>query len=198
MNTAGKRESSQERVTKETSVKITLSIDGTSQIKVKTGIGFFDHLLTTLAFYAGWDFEITAVGDTNVDDHHTVEDCALVIGAAFDEALGDRSGIARFGYAYAPHDESLARAVVDLSNRPYAGIDLNLQRESIGELACENIPHFLESLAYSAKFTLHLDMLRGSNDHHRAEAAFKALGLALAIATSRNNIEKIQSTKGAI
>ena len=198
MNTNIKREAFKERITTETSIKVSLLIDGTFQIKVDTGIGFLDHLLTTLAFYAGWDFEITAGGDTNIDDHHTVEDCALVIGAALDEALGDRNGIARFGHAYVPHDESLARSVIDLSNRPYARINLGLTRDSIGEFSCENIPHFLESLAYRAKFTLHLDVLYGNNDHHRAESACKALGQALAQATKQMKNDQIKSVKGVI
>lgn len=198
MNAESKRKSSRERVTIETSIKLSLLIDGESKIKVNTGIGFFDHLLTTLAFYAGWDFEITANGDTNVDDHHTVEDCSLVIGAALDEALGDRKNIVRFGYAYVPHDESLARAVIDLSNRPFARVNLNLKRDSIGELSCENITHFLESLAYSAKFTLHLEVVHGSNDHHRVEAAFKAFAQALSQATSRSSSNLTKSTKGVI
>lgn len=197
MITNPKRKVIKERQTSETDIKLSLAIDGTSKIKISTGIGFFDHLLTTLAFYAGWDFKLSAVGDLDVDDHHTVEDCAIVIGSALDEALGKRTGIARFGYAYAVHDESLARAVIDLGNRPYAVISLDLQRDSIGTLSCENIVHFLEAFSYSAGLTLHLDILRGKNDHHRAEAAIKALAQSLAQATYKAN-DKIKSTKGVI
>ncbi|MBU1081853.1 MAG: imidazoleglycerol-phosphate dehydratase, partial [Spirochaetes bacterium] len=119
-----------------------------------------------------------------VDDHHSAEDCALALGEALRRALGDRAGVRRFGYAYAPLDESLARAVVDLSGRPCAVVDLGLAREAIGGLACENVAHVVSSLAAAAMATVHLDVLRGSNDHHRAEAAFKALALALREAVS--------------
>ena len=187
-----------ERKTAETLINLTLWLDGSGQIRIDTGIGFFNHLLTTLAFYAGWDIDLVATGDLHVDDHHTVEDCALIIGMVINDALGDRAHIARFGSAYAPHDESLARAVVDLSNRPYAVINLGLTRDSISELACENIPHFLESLARSAGMTLHMEVLYGNNDHHRAEAAFKALGQALARAIYRDENNRIKSIKGVI
>ena len=139
-----------------------------------------------------------AKGDLQIDDHHTAEDCALVLGTALDQALGERRGITRFGSAYAPLDEALARAVVDFSGRPFARIDLGLRRERLGELSCENIPHVLSSLAIAARMTLHVDLLAGENDHHRAEAAFKALALALRVATARNGRDVVPSTKGAL
>lgn len=187
-----------ERITKETSVKMNLNLDGQRQIKVETGLGFLDHMLTSLAFHAGFDLQLRCSGDLQVDDHHTVEDCALALGEALSKSLGDRIGICRFGYAYAPLDESLARAVVDLSGRPTAVIDLGLKREKIGDVACENLTHFFVSLAMNAKMSLHVDVLRGENDHHRVEAAFKALAIALREATRETEAKEIPSVKGTL
>jgi len=186
-----------DRSTKETTIRGRLCLDGERRITVKTGIGFLDHMLSALAFHAGWDLELECRGDLVVDDHHTAEDCALAVGAAIDQALGDRDGIARFGWAFAPLDEALARAVVDLSGRPWPEIDLGLGREAIGGLACENMVHVLTSLAMSAKAAVHVDVLRGANDHHRAEAAFKALALALRQATVPAG-SGVPSTKGSL
>lgn len=186
------------RRTRETDITATLVLDGTGQVEISTGIGFLDHLLTALALHAGFDLSLLAKGDLEIDDHHTAEDCALVLGTALDQALGERRGITRFGSAYAPLDEALARAVVDFSGRPFARIDLGLRRERLGELSCENIPHVLSSLAIAARMTLHVDLLAGENDHHRAEAAFKALALALRVATARNGRDVVPSTKGAL
>jgi imidazoleglycerol-phosphate dehydratase len=133
-----------------------------------------------------------------VDDHHTVEDVAIALGNAFDTALGDRSGIARFGNSHAPLDESLARAVIDCSGRPFARVDLGLVRDSIGAMATENIVHSLASFAIAARLTMHVDVLVGSNDHHRAEAAFKATALALRAAVARSGAGLIPSTKGVL
>lgn len=185
------------RSTAETSIRGRLTLDGERRVAVQTGVGFLDHMLSALAFHAGWDLELECEGDLDVDDHHTAEDCALAIGAAIDRALGDRTGIARFGWAYAPLDEALARAVVDLSGRPWPEIDLGLRREAIGGLACENLGHVLSSLAMAAKAAIHVDVLRGANDHHRAEAAFKALALALRQATGPAG-SCVPSTKGAL
>ncbi len=187
-----------QRETRETKIRCRLSLDGSGGSEIQTGVGFFDHLLTALARHARFDLTLRCDGDTHIDDHHTVEDCALVLGAAFDEALGDRAGIRRFGHAYAPLDEALARAVVDLSGRPYASIGLGLQRPTLGELACENIPHVLRSLAVGARAAIHVDVLKGENDHHRAEAAFKALALALRTAVSHDGGDDIPSTKGVL
>jgi imidazoleglycerol phosphate dehydratase HisB len=186
-----------DRSTKETTIRGSLSLDGERRIAVETGIGFLDHMLTSLAFHAGWDLELECKGDLEVDDHHTAEDCALALGAAIDRALGERDGIARFGWAFAPLDEALARAVVDLSGRPWPEIDLGLERETLGGLACENLGHVLISLAMAAKAAVHVDVLRGANDHHRAEAAFKALALALRQATALAGAG-VPSTKGAL
>ena len=187
-----------ERETKETTIRGALSLDGERKISVATGIGFLDHLLTTLAFHAGWDFELECSGDIEIDDHHTAEDCALALGDAVGRALGDRAGISRFGWAYAPLDEALARTVVDLSGRPWPEVELGLEREILGALATENIQHFFVSLAMSLKAAIHVDVLRGDNDHHRAEAAFKALALALKEATAAVGKEGVPSTKGTL
>jgi len=156
-------------------------------IHLDSGIGFLDHLLTNLAFHAGWTLKLNCQGDLAVDDHHSVEDCAIVVGAMLKAACAayEAEGtLPRFGYAFAPLDEALARAVVDISGRPGFSGGLMLSGGKIGDMACENVEHFLKSFAESAGITLHLDVLRGSNDHHKAEAAFKALALALRAATS--------------
>ena len=138
-----------------------------------------------------------ARGDTDVDDHHTVEDCAIVLGRAINEALGDRAGITRFGYSYAPLDESLSRAVVDLSGRPWPEIQLSLARETVGDVAAENLTHFLRSLAMEARMALHVDVIRGDNDHHKAESAFKAVAIALRTAVAVTG-DDVPSTKGSL
>jgi imidazoleglycerol-phosphate dehydratase len=186
------------RKTRETAVELELVLDGTGQATVATGIGFLDHMLTSLAKHARFDLELSCAGDLEIDDHHTAEDCALALGQALDQALGERRGIARFGSAYAPLDEALARAVVDLSGRPCAVVDLGLEREALGQLACENVPHVFTSLATTGRMALHLDVLRGANDHHRAEAAFKALALALRAAVRRDGPDEVPSTKGVL
>ena len=186
-----------ERKTKETDISLILNLDGTGESVVNTGIGFLDHMLTALSKHGRIDLTLSCKGDLHVDDHHSVEDCGIVLGQAFKAALGDLRGIARYGYAYAPLDESLSRAVVDISGRPFADIKLNLQRENIGNLSCEMLPHFLSSFATSAAITLHVDVIKGENDHHRAESAFKALALALRAAIKREGTD-IPSTKGVL
>jgi imidazoleglycerol-phosphate dehydratase len=186
------------RTTSETEVRLTLALDGSGVAQVTTGIGFYDHLLTALAKHAHFDLELRCRGDLHVDDHHTVEDCALALGAALQRALGDARGIARFGHAYAPLDEALARAVVDLSGRPFALVDLGLRRERLGKLSTEMIPHALRSLAMAAGMTLHVELLRGENDHHRAEAAFKSIALALRAAVTCTGGDCVPSTKGLL
>lgn len=186
-----------ERKTKETDISLVLNLDGAGKSVVNTGIGFLDHMLTALSKHGRIDLTLSCKGDLHVDDHHSVEDCGIVLGQAFKAALGDLRGIARYGYAYAPLDESLSRAVVDISGRPFADINLNLARENIGTLSCEMLPHFLSSFATSAAITLHVDVLKGKNDHHRAESAFKALALALRAAIKREGTD-IPSTKGVL
>lgn len=187
-----------ERRTKETDVRVTVDLDGTGEAKVSTGLGFLDHMLDALARHSRIDLELTCTGDLVIDDHHTVEDCALVLGAAIDEALGERRGIRRFASAYAPLDEALARTVIDLSGRPCPVVDLGFTRESIGAVATENLVHFLESLAIALRAALHVDVLRGRNDHHRAEAAFKSLALALREAVGFDGSDDVPSTKGVL
>lgn len=169
-------------------------------IAVDTGIGFLDHMLHALAKHAGWTLVLRCDGDLHIDDHHSAEDCCIALGTAFNKALGTPAGLARFGYAYAPLDEALSRAVVDLSNRPYSVVDLGLKREWLGKLSTEMVPHCLQSFAQAARITMHVDCLRGDNDHHRAESAFKALALALRMATSavRGREGEVPSTKGTL
>ena len=186
------------RKTLETAIEVELILDGSGRAEIATGIGFFDHMLGALAKHARFDLTLKCRGDLEVDDHHTVEDCALALGQALDQALGERRGIARFGSAYAPLDEALARAVVDLSGRPCAVVELGLQREALGGLSCENIPHFFTSLAATGRMALHVDVLRGANDHHRAEAAFKAAALALREAVRADGPDQVPSTKGVL
>ena len=186
------------RVTRETNVSLTVDLDGEGVADIATGVGFYDHLLGSLAHHGLLDLEIRASGDLQVDDHHTAEDCALALGQALDRALGERRGVNRFGWAYAPLDDALARAVVDLSGRSYADVTLGLSREAIGGLACENIAHVLRSLAAAGRLTLHVDVLKGENDHHRAEAAFKATALALKQAVACSGFDDVPSTKGTL
>jgi imidazoleglycerol phosphate dehydratase HisB len=186
-----------DRSTRETRIRGRLTLDGTGEVGIDTGIKFLDHMLTSLAFHAGWDLTLECRGDLEVDDHHTAEDCALALGEALDRALGDRSGITRFGTGHAPLDEALARTVLDLSGRPWPEIHLGLTREMLGGLATENITHIFTSLAMAARCALHVDVLRGANDHHRAEAAFKATAIALRQATAVTSVE-IRSTKGSL
>ena len=186
------------RETNETKIELALCLDGSGVAEIETGIGFLDHLFTALVRHAKFDLKLACRGDTDVDDHHTAEDCALVLGQAIDEALGERKGIARFGWAYAPMDESLARASVDLSGRPFSVASVRLSGERVGELAAENIEHVIASLADASRSAIHVDIIRGMNDHHRAEAAFKALALALRQAVARDGTESVPSTKGVL
>ncbi|MCG8406585.1 MAG: imidazoleglycerol-phosphate dehydratase HisB [Phycisphaerales bacterium] len=193
-----RRVSQIERVTQETNIRLRLGLEGEGRISIASGIGFLDHLLTALAFHARFDLDLACQGDLQIDDHHTVEDCALALGTAIDRALGTRSGITRFGWAYAPLDEALARCVIDLSGRPCAVVRVDLRRERLGDLACENISHFIVSLATTARASVHVDVLRGENDHHRAEASFKALALALRQAVTLTASADVPSTKGCL
>src|SRR5260370_27754273 len=186
------------RVSRETAITVTTTLDGTGKAEVKTGLGFLDHLLEALISHARFDVALACQGDLHVDDHHTAEDCALALGQALDRALGERRGVNRFGWAYAPLDEALARAVVDLSGRSHADVTLGLSRESIGGLACQNIPHILRSLAAPGRPTLPAALLQGENDHHRAEAAFKATALALKQAVACSGFDDVPSTKGTL
>ena len=187
-----------ERATSETRVTLTIDLDGTGRSNIDTGVGFFDHMLNAFAHHGSFDLDVSAKGDLEIDDHHTVEDTALALGEAISKALGDRAGITRFGDAVVPMDEARASVALDISGRPYAVLDLQLRTERVGELTTQNIPHLLEALTRTAGLTLHITSV-GSNDHHVAEAAFKALGRALRAAVTidprRNGIP---STKGIL
>lgn len=186
------------RTTQETSVEITLNLDGTGEASVETGVGMFDHLLNSFAHHAMLDMVVRTEGDLHVDEHHTVEDTALVLGSAIDEALGDRAGITRFADASIPMDEALARCAVDAGGRPYAVLDLAFGGERIGTLGTQMVPHSLESLIRASRSTVHLSA-HGSNDHHIAEAAFKAYGVALREAASLDERRRgVPSTKGTL
>jgi imidazoleglycerol-phosphate dehydratase len=185
------------RTTRETTVSVGLTLDGTGTVDIATGVGFYDHLLGSLAHHGLFDLTIKATGDLQVDEHHTVEDVALVLGSAFATALGDRSGIGRFGESSVPMDESLANAVIDIGGRPYAVIDLPFRGERVGELPLQLVEHALEAFARSAGATLHVRGA-GRNDHHLAESAFKALGRALRMACEIDPRRVgVASTKGA-
>lgn len=191
------RRSDISRKTGETEVEVFLDLDGSGVAEIATRLGFLDHMLGSLARHSGFDLRIQATGDLEVDDHHTVEDCAIVLGRALDEALGERSGITRFGYAYAPLDESLCRVVADLSGRPWPEISLAFTRPNVGDVATENLVHFFRSFAIEARMALHVDVIRGDNDHHKAEAAFKATALALREAVALRG-KGVPSTKGSL
>jgi imidazoleglycerol-phosphate dehydratase len=185
------------RATRETDISVTLDLDGSGAADVATGVGFYDHLLGSLAHHGLLDLTIRATGDLDVDDHHTVEDVALVLGAALAEALGDRAGIVRFGDASVPMDEAVATAVVDVGGRPYAVIDLPFRGERAGTLNLQMIEHALEAFARTSGATVHVRGT-GRNDHHLAEAAFKALGRALRAATEPDPRRRgLASTKGS-
>lgn len=192
--------SPEENITNGTSTKHATQATTTQTIAIATGIGFLDHMLHALAKHAHWSLALTTHGDLHIDDHHTAEDTCIALGQAFKAALRTTSGLARFGYAYCPLDEALSRAVVDLSNRPYSVVELGLKREKIGDLSCEMIPHCLQSFAQGAGVTLHVDCLRGENDHHRAESAFKAVAVALRMACARvaGREGEVPSTKGVL
>src|SRR5258706_4246705 len=170
------------RVTRETDVTVTVDLDGSGAAAIATGVGFYANILGSLAHHGLLDVTIQATGDLHVDDHHTVEDVALVLGSAVAEALGDRAGIVRFGDATVPMDEAVATAIIDVGGRPYAVIDLPFRGERAGELTLQLVEHALEAFARAAGATLHVRGT-GRNDHHLAEAAFKALGRALRAAT---------------
>ena len=194
------RTSTLHRQTAETDITLSLTLDGAGQHDIQTGIGFLDHLLTHVAVHGLFDLTVKAVGDLHIDPHHTIEDTALVLGQAFNEALGDGKGIIRMGSAHVPMDEALAFVAVDLSGRPYAVIQAEWHSPAIGQFPTSLIPHFLESFAVTAWANVHARVLYGRDDHHQAEALFKALGRALDAATMvdprRGGV--VPSTKGSL
>ena len=186
------------RETRETRIAVSVNLDGTGEATIATGVDFYDHLLSSLAHHSLIDIEMKAVGDIEIDDHHTVEDVALALGGAISDALGDRTGITRFGAARVPMDESLASCALDLSNRPYAVIDLPFRADRMGELSTQMVEHALYSFAQASGATLHVEG-RGRNDHHLAEAAFKALARALRMAVAPDPRRSgVASTKGSL
>ncbi len=183
------------RTTAETSARVSLALDGQGRARIDSGVGFLDHLLTLFAFHGGIDLELVAAGDLEVDEHHTVEDVLATLGEALSQALGARTGLSRYGSATVPMDESLAIAAVDLGSRPHAEVKLAFSGERVGGLALSLLPHALERFAMQGRFTLHVEA-SGTDDHHVAEAAFKALGRALAEACESSGTQAITSTKG--
>jgi imidazoleglycerol-phosphate dehydratase len=196
---AGERTASITRRTNETQVELTLILDGTGAADIDTGVGFFDHMLHHVAHHGLFDLTVKASGDLHIDPHHTIEDVAICLGRALDEALGERTGIARIGSAYVPMDEALAWVVVDLSGRPYTVVQAKFDTPRIGEMPTSLVAHVLESIALNAKLNLHASVLYGRDDHHKAEALFKALGRALAQAVALDPRRGgVPSTKGTL
>ncbi len=188
------------RQTNETQIQVKLNLDGTGAHEIATGIGFLDHMLTHLAVHGLFDISIHAQGDLHIDSHHTVEDIALALGQTFDRALGDRRGIVRMGDCFAPMDETLAHVAIDLSGRPYAVIQADWHTPYVGNIPTTLIPHFFESFAITARCNLHARVLYGRDDHHQAEALFKAWARALDSATQVDPLRagNIPSTKGTL
>ncbi len=184
------------RKTKETDIDISLSLDG-GECEINTGIGFFDHMLTAFAVHGGFGLKAEVKGDLNVDCHHTVEDTGIVLGKAFAEALGDKSGIERYGSFTVPMDESLAFVSLDVSGRPFLVFNAEFPEERVGEFDSCMCEEFMRAFAYNAGITLHVNMLYGGNTHHQIEAIFKALAHALAIAVKENG-KGVLSTKGSL
>ena len=193
------RAAERRRTTRETDVRVRVDLDGRGEASVATGVGFLDHMLAQLARHGHLDLEVSCQGDLHVDGHHTVEDVAITLGEAIAEALGDKAGIARYGSAYVPMDEALARAVVDLSGRPFLVYRVENPRDRVGDLYTELVEHFFLSMATAARCTLHVELLYGRNQHHVTEACFKAVARALSAAAARDpRVEGVPSTKGAL
>ncbi len=193
------RKSQLNRKTNETDISVKINIDGKGEGKISTGVGFFDHLLDALRKHGQFDMDISAVGDLHIDAHHTVEDTGIILGQAFAGALGDCSGITRFGYAYCPLDEALARAVVDISGRGFLHFENPVKTEKVGQFDGELFREFLRAFAINAKITLHVTLLYGENQHHSMEAMIKAVARALRMAASIDNMQSgIPSTKGVL
>jgi imidazoleglycerol-phosphate dehydratase len=193
------RSAEKRRTTRETDVQVRIDLDGRGESKIATGIGFLDHMLDLFARHSLFDLEVACAGDLHIDGHHTVEDIAITLGQAFAEAVGDKSGIERFGSAYVPMDETLVRAVVDLSGRAFLLYRVGATRPRIGELDVELVEHFWRSFAGEARCNLHIELLYGSNQHHILEAVFKSAARSLSAATRvSSRIEGVLSTKGTL
>ena len=188
-----------ERKTRETDIVLRLDLDGEGRARIRTGIGFLDHMLTSLATHARFDLDVRCKGDLQVDAHHSVEDVGIALGQALKQALGDKRGVVRFGHAYVPLDEALSRAVVDLSGRPWLHFGVQFRAQRIGDLPTELLEDFFWALVDHGRFNLHLDTLRGRNAHHIAETLFKATARALRMAVARDaRVGDVPSTKGAL
>ncbi len=194
------RTASIERRTGETSVELTLNIDGSGTVDIATGIGFLDHMLHLFARHGLFDLVVHASGDLHVDEHHTAEDVCICLGQAFDRALGERRGLVRTAHAYVPMDEALGFVAVDLSGRPYCVVDADFVTPRVGQLGTDLIAHLFESIAMHGRMNLHARVLNGRNDHHKVEALFKALGRALDAATRMDERlgDAVPSTKGVL
>ncbi|MGN1130450.1 MAG: imidazoleglycerol-phosphate dehydratase HisB [Ruminococcus sp.] len=185
------------RKTKETDISLTLNLDG-GDVSVDTGVGFFDHMLTAFAVHGGFGLTVKVQGDLNVDDHHTIEDTGIVLGKAFNEALGDKSSIERFGSFYVPMDEALAFSSIDISGRPYLVFDADFPQEKCGDYTSAMTWEFMRAFAFNAGITLHTKVLYGNNSHHMIEAMYKSVAHALKQAVSKNDSNKPLSTKGVL
>ena len=187
------------RTTKETDIAITLNLDGTGKTQINTGIGFFDHMLDGFARHGLFDLTVNVKGDLHVDCHHTIEDTGIVLGQAILQAVGDNAGIKRFGHSILPMDETLVLCAVDLSGRPYLNMDAPFTGERMGEMNTAMVREFFYAVSYSAMINLHLKVLDGVNDHHKAEALFKSFGKALDMATMEEpRIKEAWTTKGSL
>lgn len=184
------------RNTSETQIKIRLNIDGKGQYNIDTGVNFFNHMLESFSKHSRMDLDIIANGDIEIDDHHTVEDVGILLGEAFNEAIGDKRGIRRMADAIVPMDESVATVAIDISGRSYCNMDIPFKNEKIGDLTSDNIVHFFESFANAAKINIYASA-KGFNDHHKAEAIFKAFARSLKEA-SKIEHDEIPSTKGVL
>jgi len=187
-----------QRETKETQISIELALDGKGKAEISTGIGFFDHMLTALSVHSGISMKIKVTGDLYVDCHHTIEDTGIALGQALGQALGNKSGIVRYGTAYIPMDESLAMASLDLSNRPFLVFNCLFTNQSCGEYDLCMTEEFFRAFAFNSGMTLHINLLYGSNDHHKAEAIYKAVAHALKTAVQKNSDGSTLSTKGVL
>ncbi len=191
------RQASIERNTKETQIQCAIDLDGSGKTSVSTGIGFFDHMLTLFSFHSNIDLNVVANGDLDVCDHHTVEDVGIVLGTAVKEALGDRVGIERYGSFNLPMDETLCNVTLDISGRPFLVYHCELKRDQVGTFSCEMTEEFLRAFAFASGITLHVNVYYGTNDHHKIEAIFKALGRAMKQAVAITS-DTLQSSKGSL
>ena len=196
---SAKRNATRTRKTGETDIRVSLELDGSGKTKIDTGVGFFNHMLDALGRHGLLNLEISCKGDLEIDEHHTVEDVGIVLGQAIAEAVGDKAGMRRFGYAYAPMDEALSRAALDFSGRGMLCFRAQFSRDKVGDMSTELVEEFWQAVAANAGITLHLDLLAGSNAHHQIESLFKAAALAIRAATRMDpDVQGVPSTKGVL